>query len=74
MRKFIKKRFSSRLKHARLDRRLTQEQLARKIKIPATSISHFESAKDKRKPSLENIMLLAQALPVSTDYLLGIED
>jgi transcriptional regulator with XRE-family HTH domain len=61
--------FCERLKTAREGRKLTQEQLALKANIPATSIAHFEIG--TRKPSFDNLRKLANALEVSTDYLLG---
>lgn len=50
---------------------LTQSQLADKAKLPTGSISHFETG--ERKPSFENLVKLAEALSVSTDFLLGRE-
>ena len=61
--------FQARLRDARVARELGQAELAVKAKLPATSISHFESG--SRKPSFENLRRLALALEVSTDYLLG---
>lgn len=61
--------FSSRLRQARTHRNLGQGELAAKAKLPATTVSHFEGG--SRKPSFENLKRLAQALSVSTDFLLG---
>jgi transcriptional regulator with XRE-family HTH domain len=61
--------FSDRLRTAREKRGLSQSQLAEKARLPASSISHFESG--ARKPSFDNLRKLANALDVSTDYLLG---
>lgn len=52
-------------------RELTQAQLAAKAKLPSGTISHFEN--DVRKPSFDNLVKLAEALGVTTDYLLGRE-
>ncbi|KTD31831.1 helix-turn-helix domain-containing protein [Legionella israelensis] len=41
---------------------------------PATSISHFENVEGSRKPSFKNLRQLAEALDVTTDYLLGRTD
>ena len=52
-------------------RELTQAQLAEKAGIPAGTISHFEN--EVRKPSFDNLVKLAEALAVTTDFLLGRE-
>ncbi len=50
-------------------RGLDQSALAEKSALPPSSISHFEAG--SRKPSFENLRRLANALEVTTDYLLG---
>lgn len=64
--------FPGRLRETRNLRGLDQAELGELAKIPATSISHFESG--NRKPSLDNLRKLADALQVSIDYLLGRTD
>lgn len=64
--------FPARLRETRNLRGLDQVELGELASIPATSISHFESG--KRKPSLDNLRKLADALQVSIDYLLGRTD
>ena len=61
--------FPQRLKIARDMRGLDQSALAEKSGLPPSSISHFETG--SRKPSFENLRRLANALEVTTDYLLG---
>jgi transcriptional regulator with XRE-family HTH domain len=61
--------FSERLHKCRELRDLTQARLAELANIPTASISHFENG--VRFPSGESIRRLADALNVSTDYLLG---
>lgn len=61
--------FGQRLRAARNERGLEQQQLAEKAGLPASSISHFE--KGARKPSFDNLRNLAKTLDVTTDYLLG---
>ena len=61
--------FPKRLKEARDMRELTQTELGAKASLPSTSIAHFEAG--KRKPSFDNLRKLAEALEVTTDYLLG---
>lgn len=65
--------FKDRLRAAREDlRQMTQVELARTIGLPPSSIAHFESG--NRKPSFENLRRLANALNVTTDYLVGRAD
>lgn len=61
--------FPVRLAQARELRRLSQADLAKKVGIPASSVSHFEAG--TRKPSFDNLRRIANVLEVSTDYLLG---
>jgi len=61
--------FYERLKTAREMRKLTQIELGVKANLPSTSIAHFEA--NSRKPSFANLKKLAEALEVTTDYLLG---
>lgn len=61
--------FPDRLKAARELRHLSQAALAERAGLPPTSISHFEGG--TRKPSFDNLRLLADALNVTADYLLG---
>lgn len=61
--------FRERLKSARDLRQWNQSELAKKAEMPPSSIAHFESG--SRKPSFATLRRLANALDVSTDYLLG---
>jgi transcriptional regulator with XRE-family HTH domain len=61
--------FPKRLKAARELRGLSQDQLAERSRLQGSAISHFETG--SRKPSFDNLKRLADALGVSTDYLLG---
>lgn len=61
--------FKARLKAARELRQLKQAELAERAKLPPSSIAHFESG--ARKPSFDTLRRLANALEVTTDYLLG---
>lgn len=60
--------FCERLKKARELRGYNQEGLAKRARMPTSSIAHFETG---RKPSFDSLRRLAIALEVSTDYLLG---
>ena len=62
--------FTIRLRHAREKlRKWSQSQLAEKANMPPSSIAHFETG--NRKPSFDTLRRLANALDVTTDYLLG---
>lgn len=61
--------FPDRLREARESRKLNQGELAVQAHLQASAISHFETG--TRKPSFDNLRKLADALKVTTDYLLG---
>ena len=61
--------FPGRLRAAREKRDLSQGDLATRAGLQASAISHFETG--TRKPSFDNLRRLADALRVTTDYLLG---
>ena len=62
--------FQKRLKVAREQlRKWSQSELAGKAGMPPSSIAHFETG--SRKPSFDTLRRLANALDVTTDYLLG---
>ena len=61
--------FLARLRTAREKRGLSQGDLANRAGLQASAISHFETG--TRKPSFDNLRRLADALDVTTDYLLG---
>ena len=65
--------FAERLKYARERlRKLSQAELAERSGLQAAAVSHFETG--QRKPSFDNLRRLADALEVTTDYLLGRAD
>lgn len=61
--------FPARLRAAREQRDLKQNELASRSGLQTSAISHFETG--TRKPSFDNLRRLADALDVTTDYLLG---
>ena len=61
--------FPERLRRAREYRGLTQSELAEQAGLQPSAISHFETG--ARKPSFDNLRLLADTLDITTDYLLG---
>lgn len=65
-------RFPDRLRAARELRKLSQGDLAGRTGLQPSAISHFETG--RRSPSFENLRRLADALQVTTDFLLGRSD
>jgi transcriptional regulator with XRE-family HTH domain len=61
--------FTQRLRAARELRQWSQSELAERAGLPPSSIAHFETG--TRKPSFDTLRRLANALEVTTDYLLG---
>jgi len=61
--------FRERVRTAREKRGLNQAELAKRAGLQDSAISHFETG--TRKPSFDNLRRLADALDVTTDYLLG---
>jgi len=61
--------FQERLRTAREYRGLSQGELAKRSGLQPSAISHFETG--TRKPSFDNLRLLADTLDITTDYLLG---
>jgi transcriptional regulator with XRE-family HTH domain len=64
--------FSERLKEARRIRDITQAELGKASGIDTSQIAHIEVG--NRKPSLDNLRKLCEALNVSADYLLGLSE
>ena len=64
--------FSSRLRATRERRNLKQSELANRAGLQAAAVSHFETG--RRAPSFDNLRRLADALNVTTDYLIGRTD
>ncbi|GFH43398.1 hypothetical protein Hs30E_19490 [Lactococcus hodotermopsidis] len=64
--------FQERLKSVRLERSLTQKQLAELAKITEAGLQNYENG--RREPKLSIAINLADALNVSLDYLVGRTD
>lgn len=60
------------LKSLRLEKKLTQKQVADRIGLAISAVSSYESG--TRYPSYDVLVKLARIFHVSTDYLLGITD
>lgn len=61
--------FTQRLKNARRNAKLTQEELAIKVNTTKATISNYENGHST--PSNDMLILLSDKLNISTDYLLG---
>lgn len=64
--------FSDRLTLIRLNRGLTQSELAHRLQIHENNIWRYE--KGDVQPKADVLLLLAKELNVSADYLLGLTD
>lgn len=62
----------TKLKSLRLEKRLTQKQVADRIGLAISAVSSYESG--ARYPSYDVLVKLARIFHVSTDYLLGVTD
>ena len=60
---------ASLIKNRRMGLKITQTELAKVAHLTPAAISQFESG--ARKPSFDTLSSLADALKVTTDYLLG---
>lgn len=60
------------IKNARIEKNLTQPQLAKLVGVSAGMISIWEN--NINEPKASYIKALAEVLDVSTDYLLGLKD
>ena len=64
--------FSTRLRNTRIERGLSQQELADKVGLNKASISKYEN--NLSPPGMTNVIALADALHVSTLYLIGESD
>ena len=62
--------FGEKVKNLRLERNLTQKQLANMAGVAVSAISSYESG--NRYPSYDVLINLAHIFHVRTDYLLGL--
>ena len=63
--------FGDRLRDARLQKGLTQEQLAQQIGVAKSTLTGYE--KGNREPGVFKIKKILEVLEVDSDYLLGID-
>jgi len=64
--------FGKRLGEVRKDKKLSQDDLAKKVNVFGAVIGRYE--RDEVKPSIEIAAQIAEALEVSLDYLVGNTD
>lgn len=68
----IKNNFAKRLKELRLEKGLTQTELAEATKLSQAGIAKWETG--DRNPSLDCAVILAKFFGCSIEYLIGLED
>ena len=64
--------YGDRLKALRLEKGITQQQLADKLGLVHASVSAYE--RNAKYPSVETLIKLCNFFCVSSDYLLGLSD
>lgn len=64
--------FGSKLKTLRLERKMTQAELAKKINLSKANVSKYEA--DLVEPSLDTLSMISVLFDVSINYLLGLSD
>ncbi|MBO5022390.1 MAG: helix-turn-helix transcriptional regulator [Clostridia bacterium] len=65
-------KFAERLKELRIEKGLSQAQLAKATGISVRAIGMWEGK--QRTPNIEAIILLAKFFEVTSDYLIGMSD
>ncbi|MCG8540441.1 MAG: helix-turn-helix transcriptional regulator [Clostridia bacterium] len=68
----MKEQFGDRLRKLRIEKEMTQEDLAKKFNTGKASISHYES--NRRIPDANTIKKYADYFGVTIDYILGITE
>ena len=64
--------FGEKLKELRIERRFTQEELAKALGCSQAMIARWES--NENQPTEEHIVKASEFFGVSTDYILGLSD
>ncbi|MBR6736802.1 MAG: helix-turn-helix transcriptional regulator [Clostridia bacterium] len=64
--------FKTRLKELRIEKDVSQSDVAKIVNMTKMAISHWE--KGNSEPSIEQLKILAQYFDVSVDYLIGYID
>ena len=66
------KTFGEKLKELRIEKGLTQRELAQQLSITVPTLSHWECG--YQEPSFKDLITLCKYVEVSADYLLGLTD
>lgn len=64
--------FCTRLKELRLEKAVTQEDIAKLLNMSKMAVCHWE--RGNSEPSIEQLKALAVYFDVSVDYLIGFSD
>lgn len=64
--------FKFRLKELRLEKNVSQIEIAKLLNMSKMAISHWENGNSE--PSIEQLKILARYFDVSVDYLIGFID
>lgn len=65
-------KFAERIKELRLEKRLSQRELAKAINVSQAAVAKWEA--NTRNVTIDYIIALAKFFHVTSDYLLGLED
>lgn len=68
----LMKIFGDRLKELRKDKKLTQNELAKQLKVSGNTVYSWEN--DKQEPSMATLLKLSEIFEVSLDFLFGKSD
>lgn len=66
------KNFGEKIKELRIEKNITQKQLAAEIDSAQSTIAYWES--NQQEPNISALKKLCVYFKVSADYLLGLED
>ena len=64
--------FQIRLRELRIEKGVSQEEIAKLLNMSKMAISHWE--RGNSEPSIEQLKILARYFDVSVDYLVGFSD
>ncbi len=65
-------KFADRLKELRLEKNLSQNELAKRVNVSVACINRWENG--LRIPNIDSIVALCRFFECSADYLIGLED
>ncbi len=66
------KTFGEKLKELRLEKGLTQRQVAEDLSVTVSTLSHWEC--NYQEPSFKDLMTLCRFYEVSSDFLIGLTE